>query len=73
MKFDKPAFAMTVTYQESKLHRRPNMTVYLDGPFYGTGENAKQKEASLHDAVHHAMVERSKASNCAYIRYLPKE
>lgn len=73
VKFDKPAFAMTVTYQKSVLHRRPNMTVYLDGPFYGTGETAKQKEASLHDAVYRTMLERSKASNCAYIRYLPKK
>ncbi len=73
VKFDKPAFAMTVTYQKSKLHRRPNMTVFLDGPFYSTGENAKQQEASLHDAVYRTMLERSKASNCAYIRYLPKE
>ena len=64
---------MTVTYQKSVLHRRPNMTVYLDGPFYGTGETAKQKEASLHDAVYRTMLERSKASNCAYIRYLPKK
>lgn len=73
VKFDKPAFVMTVTYQKSVLHRRPTMTVYLDGPFYGTGETAKQKEASLHDAVYRTMLERSKASNCAYIRYLPKK
>lgn len=73
VKFDKPVFAMTTTYQKSKWFRRPRMTVWLDGPFVGKGENAKQKAASLHDAVYHTMLKRSKSSSCAYIRYLPKE
>lgn len=73
VKFDNPVFAMTTTYQKSKLFRRPRMTVWLDGPFVGEGETAKQKAASLHDTVYHTMLKRSKSSNCAYIRYLPKE
>lgn len=73
VKFDKLVFAMTTTYQKSKLFRRPRMTVWLDGPFVGEGETAKQKAASLHDTVYHTMLKRSKSSNCAYIRYLPKE
>lgn len=73
VKFDKPVFAMTATYQKSKLFRRPRMTVWLDGPFAAAGDTAKQKAASLHDAVYRTMLERSRSSNYAYIRYLPKE
>lgn len=73
VKFDKPAFVMTVTYQKSVLHRRPTMTVYLDGPFYGEGGTMKEREASLHKAVRGVMTARAKTSSFDFIRYLPKE
>ena len=72
-RFDKPVISMTATYQKSVLHRRPTMTVYLDGPFYGEGETQKEKEVSLHAAVYGAMTARAKASNFDFIRYLPKD
>lgn len=71
VKFEKPAFAMTVTYRKSKLFRRPVMEVFLDGPFYGEGATAKEKAASLHREVFAVMQERSKNSDCQYIEYRP--
>ena len=69
VKFDKPAFAMTVTYKKSKLLKRPNMEVFLDGPFYPDGNTAKEKTADLHQKVYKAMKVRSSNSNYQYIEY----
>lgn len=72
VKYDSPAFAMTVTYKKSRLFRRPLMEVYLDGPFYGQGDTSKSKAASLHSQVTAAMNERSSCSNFSYIEYRVK-
>lgn len=69
VKFNKPAFAMTVTYKKSKLFKRPITEVFLDGPFYPQGDTAKAKVADLHSRVYKAMQERSKNSNAQYIEY----
>lgn len=71
-RFDKPAFAMTVTYQKAWLFHHPRMTVWLDGPFYGSGTTTREKADALHAAVYHTMLARSQSSNCEYIRYRPK-
>lgn len=73
VKFDKPVFAMTVTYRKDRLIKRPIMEVWLDGPFYAEGDNAKEKSADLHHKVYCAMRERSKNSNYSYIEYRKKE
>lgn len=72
VKLDKPAFAMTVVYKKAKWLKKPLMEVYLDGPFYGHGDSAKEKAESLHAQVYAAMTARSRSSNCAYIEYRPK-
>lgn len=72
VKLDKPSFAMTVTYRKARIFRRPVMEVFLDGPFYGRGDTAKEKTESLHAAVYAAMKARSKNSNAAYIEYKPE-
>lgn len=71
-RFECPAFAMTVTYQKARLFRRPRTTVWLDGPFYGEGNTAREKAEALHAAVYHAMRARAQSSDCAYIRYCSK-
>lgn len=71
-KLDKPTFVMTVTYKKSRLFKKPRMEVFLDGPFYGEGENIKEKTASLHDIVYRTMQKRSQSSDCEYIRYVKK-
>lgn len=69
-KFDKPAYAVTVTYQKRRFGKKPKMTVYVDGPFYPDKTlNSRDAARALHDTVYAAMQARSRASDCAYIRY----
>ncbi len=72
VKFDKPSFAMTVTYKKSKLFKRPIMQVFLDGPFYPKGDTQKEKVKFLHDEIYEAMKNRSKNSDTNYIQYIKK-
>ncbi len=67
-----PAFAMTVTYKKPRFFKRPIMEVFIDGPFYPEGENAKQKAEMLHNKVYTIMKERSCNSDFEYIKYVPK-
>ncbi|MBQ8539360.1 MAG: 1-acyl-sn-glycerol-3-phosphate acyltransferase [Ruminococcus sp.] len=69
VKFEVPVFAMTVTYKKSRFYKKPKMTVYLDGPFYGEGNTAKEKVKNLHQKVYSTMVNRSQESNFEYIKY----
>lgn len=70
VKFDKPVYAVTVTYQKRRLCRKPKMTVYADGPF-SPDKTLPPRDAAkaLHDTVYATMQARSRKSNCAYIRY----
>lgn len=72
VRFGVPSFAMTVTYRASKWFKKPIMEVYLDGPFYGEGNTAKEKAANLHGKVYKTMQERSRSSNQQYIEYLKR-
>ena len=69
VKFNSPSFALTVTYQKSRFFKKPKMTVYLDGPFYGEGETAKEKAENLHQKIYTTMCNRSKQSDYEYIAY----
>lgn len=71
-KFNVPAVALTVTYQKTKLFKRPVMQVYLDGPFYPQGQTNKEKAEQLHTAVRAAMQARSRLSNARFIEYRQK-
>lgn len=71
-KFDKPVFSMTVTYQSTRLRRRPRMVVYLDGPFFPEGDSLREKAESLRQAVRAAMEQRARLSNTEFIAYRPK-
>ena len=73
VKFDRPVYAMTVTYQKARFGKRPNMVVYIDGPFSPVGETPAQKAESLRAVVQETMERRSRESNVEYIRYEPKE
>lgn len=72
VKFNKPAYAMTVTYQRRRWGKKPKATVYIDGPFYpDEALNPKVRTAQLHNQIYTCMVEHSKKSNYDYIRYEP--
>lgn len=70
---EKPAYAMTVTYQKQKFRARPKAVIYLDGPYYpDMSLGPKQRRAELCKWVRSAMEERSRLSSCEYIKYIGK-
>ena len=70
IKFDKPAFCFTTTYQKRRFSNKPKITVYVDGPFYYDKElKGKAQEVDLRDRVYNCMVERSKNSTFEYYKY----
>lgn len=71
-KFDKPAFAMTVTYKKSRFFKKPKMDVFLDGPFFPQGNTPKEKAVGLWKTVYNTMIQRSKHSSYSYIEYRQK-
>lgn len=73
VKFDKPSFAMTVTYRRAKRFKRPIMEVFLDGPFYSQGDTVKEKTVNLHSQIYSVMQKRSENSNAEYVKYMIKD
>ena len=74
VKWNKPAFCMTNTYQSyGKNNDKIKIVTYIDGPFF-PDENLSPKEAqkNLRDKIYNQMVERSKNSNIEYIKYEKK-
>lgn len=70
VKLSSAVFAMTVTYQKTGILRRPRAVIYTDGPFYPDKTlSPREQVKDLHRRVYTAMCERSKLSNCEYIRY----
>ena len=73
VKFDRPVYAMTVTYQRRRWGRKPRATVYIDGPFStDTDLSPKARTEQLRDRVYDCMKDRSRNSNYDYIRYEPR-
>lgn len=74
VKFGKPSYSLTVTYQKRRFGGRPRATVYIDGPFYPDETlSPRARAAALRDTVFRQMTQRSGLSNDAYIRYEPVE
>lgn len=70
-----PIFTMTTTYQKSKKkgQARPDMTVYLDGPFYPDPKLSEdENRAKLAREAYESMVKYSKKSNYEYFQYRQK-
>ena len=68
-----PVFTMTNVYKKRKIGCKPRVISYLDGPFYANDELVgKQKITDLRDRIYEKMTERSKLSDCEYIRYVKK-
>ncbi len=72
-KFQKPSFAMTVTYKKARFFKRPIMEVFIDGPFYYEGETSKEAAKNLRLKIYEVMKERSKNSDFEYIKYIKEE
>ena len=72
IKFNKPTFCMTNTYQKRK-NGKVKIVTYIDGPFFWDNSlSKKDQKADLRNKVYNTMVERSKNSNFEYIKYVKK-
>ena len=72
---DLPIFTMTTTYHKSKVkgQERPDMTVYVDGPFYPDPKLSEdENRAKLAKEAYDSMVKWSKKSNYEYFDYKKK-
>lgn len=70
-----PVFTMTTTYHKSKKkgQARPDMTVYLDGPFYPDPKlNDDENRAKLAKEAYDSMVKYSKKNSYEYFQYRKK-
>lgn len=70
-----PIFTMTTTYHKSKVkgQARPDMTVYLDGPFYPDPKKSDdENRADLAKKAYESMVKYSKKNSYEYFHYQPK-
>lgn len=69
--YSKKAFAFTVTYQKRKFSKKPNITVFIDGPFSAPKDlSKKEKQEYLRNVVYDSMVERSKESTYDFYKYV---
>ena len=67
-------YTMTTTYQKRKHFKKPQITIYFDGPFYPDNlETKKEKMKNLHDKVYNSMVKQSTNSTYSYIEYKKKD
>ncbi|MBQ9699878.1 MAG: hypothetical protein IJV71_04580 [Lachnospiraceae bacterium] len=74
VKYNKPVYCMTSTYQYRGKGKKPRTTVYVDGPFYPDKSiSTKEQTEKLHKAVYECMKMRSGNSNYEYIRYEAKK
>ena len=65
---------MTTTYRKRLLGRKPRTVTYLDGPFWPDKDLPPRARAqALRDRLYETMVQRSRESDCQYIRYVKKE
>lgn len=70
VKYDKPVFCFTNTYQAKKPGGRVKMVTYVDGPFFPDKSlTPEQRKKQLRDKVYENMCERAKSSNAVIIQY----
>lgn len=71
IKFNKPVFCVTNTYQKISNSSKVRMVSYIDGPFY-PDINLSKKEAQkkIRNIVYEKMLERAKNSNVEVVKYI---
>lgn len=75
VRFSMPSYAMTVVHRKPRGRRRqPDVTVYVDGPFYPDSTLSDRAQAQeLRDRIHAVMVSHAKESDLDRIRYVKRE
>ncbi|MDO4612122.1 MAG: 1-acyl-sn-glycerol-3-phosphate acyltransferase [Candidatus Saccharibacteria bacterium] len=70
-----PIFTMTTTYHKSKVkgQERPDMTVYVDGPFYAKNGSDDEKRAEMAEWAEKSLKKFAKKSSYKYFEYKKKE
>ena len=69
-----PCFCFTTCYKKKKNRKKPQIEVYVDGPFYSNeGTTIKEKAADLRNQIYNKMNKRSDISNYDYIKYIKRE
>jgi len=70
VRYDKPVYCFTDTYQLTGGGKRVKMVTYIDGPFYPDKTlSVGKRRADLRERVYNIMTERAKNSNVDVIRY----
>lgn len=70
VRYKVPSFCMTTTYQKRRHHKKPKVTVYIDGPFYPDGQmQYKEQKKGLRDEIYQCMLRRSRENTCTYVIY----
>lgn len=65
-----PVFTATTVYTKWKHHKKPRVTIYLDGPFTANENlDKKARATSLETQARAAMVDRAKLSTVKYLIY----
>lgn len=73
VRYNKPVYCFTNTYQQRKPGGKVRMVTYVDGPFYPDRTlKPREQQAKLRDAVFNAMTARATNSNAVVVRYLPR-
>ncbi len=73
LKYPAPVYVATTTFQKSCFHKKPRITIYLDGPFLPDRKlPRKQAQTRLHNQVHQTMQSRAKNSTYDFISYRPQ-
>lgn len=74
VKYNKPIYTFTTTYQKKKEGKPPRITIYVDGPFYADPTlSPNEQRTQLRDWAYNTMSERAKMSNYEYLTYIKKE
>lgn len=72
VKLDVPVYCFTTTYQRKKFGKKPRITIYVDGPFFSSAEEKREKASDLCSKVRAQMKERAQMSDYQYIEYIKK-
>ena len=73
VKYDKPVFCFTDTYQKGR-GKNPRMVTYVEGPFFADKSlPVKEQKKDLRDRVYSAMCENAKKNTVELVRYIKRE
>ena len=74
VKYNRPVYALTTTFQKKRFGKTPRVTVWVDGPFYPDPSlHPRRQEKQLRDTVYETMCMRAKNSTYAPIEYVRRE